>query len=439
MKRSKGGPSSKRDKGTSGISRRDALRNIGVAGLVAGGVMGTKRSALAQPAAGKRTIIKYWGFADNPVHQKMSVDCVEMFNKAQDKITVELDATSLIQELRTKVVTAFAAGSAPDLAGTVITHVQDYYENGIIEPLEPFINKWDAKSDLVPSTFDYMRVKPNQPLLWMPTTLLPYVLYYRADWFQEANLKPPVTYDEFIAAAKALTRPDRYGYALRGLDYYAVQPLEPIWSSAGVKFVDEKGNVDYASPAAIDVTEKWVGMYTKDKSCQPTAVNDRYSQLFAVMEQGKCGMWLYGTHAHPQLDKALGDRIQCVTTPNVGSRKVMLANPEGLYMLSTCKEKEAAFEFLKFMASGEPVRIFTQKRGQLPFRKSIAAEPYYQNNRFFKVALDNSEHWWMPPCSDKNWANYQDKLAPYWQQALRQEITVKQFQETGAKLLRGEA
>jgi hypothetical protein len=55
------------------------------------------------------------------------------------------------------------------------------------------------------------------------------------------------------------------------------------------------------------------------------------------------------------------------------------------------------------------------------------------------VALANAEYWWMPPFSSKHWANYQDKLAPYWQQTLRQEITVKAFHEQGAKFLRGEA
>jgi multiple sugar transport system substrate-binding protein len=284
-----------------------------------------------------------------------------------------------------------------------------------------------------------MRSKPGQPVLYMPTAILPYVLYYRADWFDEAKMKPPATYDEFIAAAKAMTKPDRVGYALRGLDYYAVQPIEPIWGSAGIKFVDGTGKVDFDSPAAIAITEKWVGMYTKDQSAQRTAVNDRYPQLFALMEQGKAAMWLYGTHAHPQLSAALGDRIQVVRTPNVGSRPYMLANPEGLFMLTSCKEKEAAWEFLTFMSSGDPVRTFTAKRGLLPIRKSVSAEPAYQNNRFFKVALANAEYWWMPPFSSKNWANYQDKLAPYWQQALRQEITVKEFHVQGAKFLRGEA
>ena len=428
----------KRTKHTkSRLSRRDALRAMGAAGAAAATMQ--PGALFAQgPAIARKVRIVYWGFADNPVHQKMTIDAVDEFNKSQSNITVELDATSLIQELRTKVVTGFAAGSACDVAGTVITHVQDYYDNGILEPVEPFFNKWDAKDDYFETAISAMRVKPNQPVLWMPNANLPYVLYYRADWFQEAGLKPPETYDEFIAAAKAMTRPDRAGYALRGLDYYAVQPIEPIWSSAGVKFVDQSGKVDFDSKAAIDVTEKWVGMYTKDKSAQSTAVNDRYTQLLALMEQSKAAMWIYGTHGHPQLVTALGDRIQAVRTPNIGTPR-MLANPEGLYMLTTCKEKEAAFEFLKHMSSGNPARVMTQKRGLLPVRKSIASEEFYQNNRFFKVALANSNIWWMPPCDSKNWANYQDKLAPYWQQALRQEITVTQFHQQGARFLRGDA
>ena len=47
---------------------------------------------------------------------------------------------------------------------------------------------------------------------------------------------------------------------MRGQTYSAIQVILPIWASAGVKFVDEKGNVDFDSPAAIAVTEKWVGM-----------------------------------------------------------------------------------------------------------------------------------------------------------------------------------
>jgi multiple sugar transport system substrate-binding protein len=384
--------------------------------------------------------LTYWTWADNPVHQKMTVDAVDAFNKSQAFVTVELDATAAVMEVRKKIVVAHAAGSAPDLGGTVQTHVQDWYDNGVLQPVDELFGKWTEKADYFPTVVEAMRSKPSQPVLYMPNAILPYVLYYRADWLQEARLTPPDTYAEFIDAARKLAKPpERAGYALRGADYFGLQVIEPIWASAGVKIVDEAGRVDFDSPDAVAVTERWVGMFTRDRSAQPTAVSDRYPQLFALMEGSRAAMWIYGTHANPQLVTALGDRIQAVPTPRVKDRRVMLANPEGLMMTTACKEKEAAWEFMVHMSSGQPARVFTQGRGLLPVRKSISGDPVFQQNRFFKLAIASAATWWRPPFAHKHWANYQDKIAPYWQQALRQEISVKDFHAQAAKFLRGEA
>jgi multiple sugar transport system substrate-binding protein len=318
--------------------------------------------------------------------------------------------------------------------------VQEYYDSGVMAPVDEYFAKWSEKDDYFPTVLPFMRSKPGQPILYMPQRILPYVLFYRADFFDEAKLAPPKTYDEFIDAARKLTKPgQRAGCAIRGVDYYAVQPIEPIWGSAGVQFVDPAGKVDFDSPAAVAITEKWVGMFTKDKSAQPTAVNDGYPQMFSIMERGLAAMWCYGVHANPQLNTALGERIQVVPIPNVGPMKCMLANPEGDFMTTVCKEKDAAWEFLQFMANAKAVPITGPGRGYMPVRKSLSDDPVVQNNRFFKVTQANAQYWWTPPFAAKNWATYQDRIAPYWQQALRGEITPKQWNEQGAKLLKGEA
>ena len=197
------------DKRRRRATRRGVLRALGTAGLAASGALAAGTLFAQAPAVRRKVELVYWGWADNPVHQRMSIDAVDQFNKSQSFITVKLDASSLVQELRQKVVVAFAAGSPPDLAGAVQTHVQDYYDNGILEPVGPFFDKWDQKSDYFPSAVAAMRSKPEQPVLYMPTAILPYVLYYRADWFDEAKLKAPATYDEFIAAARAMTASSR--------------------------------------------------------------------------------------------------------------------------------------------------------------------------------------------------------------------------------------
>lgn len=427
-------------KAKTGVTRREALALLG-GGVAAGGaLLYDPNAAVAQTNVRKKVNLSYWTWADNPGHQKRLVDAVAAFNQENGFITIDVDASSITMEARNKVVVAYAAGTAPDISGTVQTHAQDWFSTGILHPIDEFFQQWDEKDDYFPNVVDAMRAKADQPVLFLPIAILPYVAYYRADLFDKAGIAPPATYDEFIAAAKALTSaPDVYGYALRGLDYYAVQPIEPIHRSAGVKFVDENGNVDFDGPEAVAVTEKWVGMYTRDKSCQPTAVNDRYVELFALMEQGKGAMWIYGTHSSPQLDAALGDRIQAVRIPTAGGEPYTLANPEGNFIVSTCPEKEAAWEFLRYMSKGAPSISLGPERGLMPVRKSLSELPIVQDNRFFKVATAESDHWWRPPYHHEYWANYQDKIAPYWQEALREEISVQEFHDTAAAMLRGEA
>jgi multiple sugar transport system substrate-binding protein len=426
-----------KDRKPLGLTRRAALATLG---LSAAAMAARPRAGLAQPAVRRQVKLSYWTWSDNPGHQKMLTDVVDIYNKSQNFISVQMDAGSRVMEVRQKVLVAYAAGAGPDVAGVVQTNVQEYFDNGIMAPVDEYFSKWSEKADYFPSVLAFMRSKPGQPILYMPQRILPYVLFYRADYFDAAKLAPPKTYDEFIEAARRLTIPgQRAGCAIRGVDYYAVQPIEPIWGSAGVQFVDPQGKVDFDTPPAVAVTEKWVGMFTKDKSAQPTAVSDGYPQIFSIMERGLAAMWCYGVHANPQLNAALGDRIQVVPIPNVGPMKCMLANPEGDFMTTVCKEKDAAWEFLQFMASNKAVPITGPGRGYMPVRKSLSDAPEVQGNRFFKVAQANAQYWWTPPFAARNWATYQDRIAPYWQQALRGEITPRQWNEQGAKLLRGEA
>lgn len=416
------------------ITRRAALTTLAAAAAGAG-------TARAQaPAVRRKVTLNYWTYADNPNHAQRLAVAVDAFNKSQGFITVNLDSNMSTMQVRDKVVVAFAAGAAPDIAGVVQTYVQDYFNNDLLHPIGDYFSKWDLRGDYGPNIVEAMHSRPGQPLLYLPTHILPYVLYYRTDLFEAEKLAPPETYDQFIAAAKQLVRwPERAGYALRGGDYFGLQVIEPIWGSAGVDFVDLKtGKVDFDSPAAIEVIDKWIGMFTRDKSAQPTAVSDRYPELFALMERGRAAMWIYGTHANPQMQAALGSRVDIVPTPLVGKRRVQMAIPGGNLMVSSCKEKDAAWEFMSAFAGGDGARSIGPGRGYLPVRKSVMAEPIVTDNRFLVRAAKESDYWWTPPFSSDHWANYQDKIAPYWQEALRQRLTPTQFQKQAANLLRGE-
>jgi multiple sugar transport system substrate-binding protein len=146
-------------------TRRTALGLTAATGAAAA----TGRTSLAQtppaPAVRRKVKLSYWTWADNPSHQKWVIDAVDLFNRNQEFITVEADATSVTMEARKKVVVAFAAGAAPDLSGTVQTHAQDWFDTGILHPVDEFFDKWEKKSDYIPTVVDAMRSKPGQPVL----------------------------------------------------------------------------------------------------------------------------------------------------------------------------------------------------------------------------------------------------------------------------------
>ena len=243
------------------LSRAQGARpRSGAAGASARARHGSR--ARAAPAVRRKVKLTYWNWADNPSHQKISLDSVDMFNKSQNFIEVEVDATMAVMESRKKLVVAFAAGARArrDHDGAVLGA-------GLFRQRHPASDRRlvrqmgrEARTSS-PNVIEQVRSKPGQPVLYLPQTSIPYYLFYRADWLKEAGVAPPDTYDQFVAAAKAITKaPDRYGFAMRGQTYSAIQVILPIWASAGVNSPTRRAMSISTRQTAIDITEKWVGM-----------------------------------------------------------------------------------------------------------------------------------------------------------------------------------
>ena len=94
------------------MSRRkalDAARRGG--GAAAGGTARRGATRRAAPAVRKKVKLTYWNWADNPATRRSRSTRSTMFNKSQNFIEVEVDATMAVMESRKKLVVSFAAGA----------------------------------------------------------------------------------------------------------------------------------------------------------------------------------------------------------------------------------------------------------------------------------------------------------------------------------------
>jgi multiple sugar transport system substrate-binding protein len=99
-----------------------------------------------------------------------------------------------------------------------------FYAGGLVTPfseidpdfaLDPevieyqFVTRWDVESNYFAE---------DAPVYGVPINGNIQLLFYRADLYEELGMEPPVTWDDAIAAAKAIAKQqsDVYGYAFRG-------------------------------------------------------------------------------------------------------------------------------------------------------------------------------------------------------------------------------
>jgi multiple sugar transport system substrate-binding protein len=230
--------------------------------------------------------------------------------------------------------------------------------------------------------------------------------------------------------------PDRYGFGLRAGDVQGVGMLAHWWLGNGVKIVDEKDDVDFDSPVAIETTEQYAAMYTKDKSAQPSAPADRFPQLFAQFQSGKLAMLQHGLHSWKVQDAALGDKITAVAIPRGSARRFVSAGAEGTLIYKGTKNPEAAWEFASFMGDQQQAREFCVRRGAGPTLQSVATDPIFKENRFYKAAMDSQPDWGIYPEWHRNYLKFRDTFVPLFQQVLKEEIPAKKMHDDLAKILR---
>ena len=89
-----------------------------------------------------------------------------------------------------------------------------------------------------------MRVGKSGEYLAVPLRQWAQGLWYRADWFEEANLPPPTTWERLLSAARIFNTPEagRYGIVIgTKADIYAEQIFSQLAMSNGARLFDKSG------------------------------------------------------------------------------------------------------------------------------------------------------------------------------------------------------
>jgi multiple sugar transport system substrate-binding protein len=203
-------------------------------------------------------------------------------------------------------------------------------------------------------------------------------IWYNVDMFHQAGVNEPDdtwTWDDFLAIAKKIAKPGVYGFRAEAAYFTGIMPW--VLSNGGNVLNSNWTKSTVTDPAVVEALSFMRSLVAQGISPAPGGTFDP----FGAMAQSKLAM--FGGGRWPIVNiRQLGivDKVKIVAWP----RKAKQGSPIGFGaypIMKASQNKEAAWAFVKFMASKEASTFFVQNGGTtVPLRRSVAQSQDFLGN-----------------------------------------------------------
>ncbi|MBG1232371.1 ABC transporter substrate-binding protein [Aestuariivirga litoralis] len=368
------------------------------------------------------------------------------FEKANPGIHV--DVVSLPWgEAFEKFLSMVQAGQIPDMVEMPERWMGLYANNGQLEALGPYMDKWDEFKTLGD------RAKQLGSTVKDTQFMIPYGYYINAMFwnkkmFKEAGIDgAPKTMDEFAADAKQIAEklPGKYGYCLRGGPgaFGSIQQFmdnmagkSGYFNADGTSIFNEEGAVKGLQMLA-DIYQK--GWAPKD------SVSWGFNELVTGFYTGTCAMLNQDPDALIGIaEKMNADDFAVAPWPVGPSGKAYPAlGYAGWAMMSASKHKDETWKVMSFLLDNKQNLGWAKTVGTLPIHNGAESDDYFKTEQFagwFTELKDASKYeLTTPPTYLENLGVFYDSQVPKnFQAVLLGQKTAKEVADTWAKFLTDE-
>ncbi len=182
------------------------------------------------------------------------------------------------------------------------------------------------------------------------------LLVYRKDLFDQKGMKPPTTWDELLAAAKAFTDPakEQYGIAITASSdiQTCLYMLVSMWSQ-GAELVTAEGKGGVNTPAGRKGAEIYLELL---KYASPSARSYTSADVLKAMQTGQAVMAIQWASAAKPLEDPNRSTVAGKLGYTLVPKAVRQTPMRGVWTIGIAKNssnQDAAWEFAKWLSSKE--------------------------------------------------------------------------------------
>ncbi|WP_406318362.1 sugar ABC transporter substrate-binding protein [Streptosporangium sp. NBC_01639] len=341
-------------------------------------------------ADGKITIT-FWDDNGGPARTPVWRRIIAEFQKANPTITVKYVGIP-ISQIQQKYDRAIAGGGLPDVGGVSTAMLSGLVAQKALDPLDDRISGGALNGKLNEQVTTAVKsTVPDGATYMMPLSTNLGVLWYRTDWFEEAGLEAPMSWDDFFTATERLTdaAQDRHGFTIRGGTGSIAQMLEMVYGQSGItEIFDASGRATVNDPRNVAALTKLAGLY---KKVTPEAdVSNDYVKMVAQFDAGNIAIMQHNLGSFNDHVKALGrEHVAAMAVPkSAAGFQVVLSNPvAGIGLFASGRHKDAAYRFAEFAVSKAMNSYWSEKTGVLPANTDVNEEPWIQGLQHMAEAV----------------------------------------------------
>jgi multiple sugar transport system substrate-binding protein len=363
------------------LSRRHFLRTLAASGAVAAADLTWWDAPFLRPRrAWGAEPVRFQFSVPEPKRNVLVESLIQRFNQAQKDFEVKVEFVPQAQA-RQKLITSIAAGTPPDCCQAWDNWVGEFEGMAAVEDLTPRVKDWTHYKDVLPIAWETVTVKGK--ILSIPWVVTNDAVYYRTDRLKEYGLKEPKadwTWDEFLALAKAFTKPDRnqYGFGMRGAGTWAVLYATEFMYASGAQ-VWKDGKVVINSKEAVDGFEWYLDLIRKHKVTPPSVATDGWRQIVEGFGRGITNTYLHNSGSSEEQKGFVGEKNFATVPLPIGpaKKRASFYFSETLTAFRAAKNREGAWRFMSWLMEDEPHAMYCKTLGLLPSRKTVADRPEF--------------------------------------------------------------
>jgi multiple sugar transport system substrate-binding protein len=359
------------------LSRLTKILTVALAAVLlaaCGGNSGSSGGSSSSP--GGPVTLTWFMWSGSDVEKNAWLHVADMVTEKYPNIKIQFETTPF-NSFWTKLTTEAASGNAPCIIGLQGQRAPQF--GNLLVPLDDYMSKADVKADdYVPSITKGLQFEGKQVAL--PYDVGPLVMFYNKDAFKAAGLKEPATgwtTDEFMADAKALTQPPKYGFWAQS-DISALMPW--VLSSSGKSALNADGKLDVDNPEWHASAQWYTDLVSKEKvSPQIPSANSSTASADQFLA-GNAYMRLDGPWDLINAREQAKFKVGIAPMPAGASGSKTWSDGSGFGVTKDCKNPDEAFQAISVIVGSEAEKYLGDAGRAYPALIS-AQSSWYEGNK----------------------------------------------------------